>query len=393
MKQKLPGTVQVTVKGRAYPVVLQRLHQQSVPLHGITSSGDNEVQFYLSYQSLQTLRKAVFKTGCKIHLKRGQGLIYEIENLFNFKSFIVWLLVAIVLVMGSTRFLWAIELEGATPETRQEVGEALRDQGFLFGTLKRKLPAEDQIAPVLYDEIEQLSWMGLEWRGTKLVVHLKEKQGITINEQLTPSHIVAAKKGTIQSMNIESGQAVENVNSVVKKGQLIVTGLVGREEDKHAVPSKGVVMAETWYEVNVSIPEQLTREALTGKEKKKFVFQVGNIKTPPLSFSRESFVQFAEEEVVAPLKIFGIKLPVQKHVISMYETVRTQTKVDLAEAKKIGLSVAREEVLSIIGGKGRIEQEKFLHEQNENGKVKLTIYLQAIEDIAKVQPFSEETRE
>ncbi|TDL34504.1 hypothetical protein E2R51_01955 [Jeotgalibacillus sp. S-D1] len=392
MKPMLPGTVAVTLKGKAYPAVLQRLHQQSVSLHNIRSTGEDEIEFYIDHQSLSSLRKAVFKTGCKIHLKRGEGLVYEIENWFKLRSFILWMIIAIVLVIGSSKFLWSIELVGATPEIQYEVNQALKEQGFSPGRLKTFLPNEEKLAPVLYDQIDKLSWLGMEWQGTKLIVHLKQKQGKNINEKLTPSHIVAAKKGTIQSMLIESGQAVENVNSVVKKGQLIVTGLVGREEEKKAVPSKGVVMAETWYEVNVVIPQQLTREALTGNEETKTSFKIFQWETPQL-FWKKPFSESVEQKSVKEYTLLGKDLPVKKQVTHFFETKRSVVKVKQAEAIDIAKKVAREEVAALIGGAGKIENEKILHQQIDNGKVKLTIYFQAIEDIAEVKPFTEETRE
>lgn len=392
MKPTLPGTVAVTLKGKAYPAVLQRLHQQAITLHNIRSTGQDEVEFYLAHQSLSSLRRAVFKTGCKIHLKRGEGLVYEIENWFRLRSFIFWMIIAIFLVIGSSKFLWSVELHGATPETQNEVHQALKEQGFYSGRLKTSLPSEEKLAPVLYDQIDKLSWLGMEWQGTKLIVHLKEKQGKNINEKLSPSHIVAAKKGTIQSMLIESGQAVENVNSVVKKGQLIVTGLVGREEEKKAVPSKGVVMAETWYEVNVVIPQQLTREALTGNEETKTSFKIFQWDTPHL-FPKKAFTRFVEQKTVKEYTMLGKELPLKKQVTHFYETERSVVKVTKSEAADIAKKVAREEVTALIGGAGKIENEKILHQQIENGKVKLTIYFQAIEDIAEVKPFTEETRE
>ncbi|KIL46038.1 sporulation protein YqfD [Jeotgalibacillus campisalis] len=393
MKPTLPGTIGVTIKGKAYPVVLQRLYQQSVVLHSITSSGEDEIHFYLSHYELSHIRKAVFKTGCKVKLEKGSGLAFELEHAFKIRSFIIWMVIAIALVMGSTRFLWSVEVQGATPEIRQEVEIAMKELGYAPGKSKKSLPTENQISPILYKEIDQLSWMGLEWQGTKLIVHLKEKKGSTQTVKLPPSHIVASKKGTIQSMQIESGQAVENVNSVVKKGQLIVTGLVGREEDKQAVPSKGVVMAETWYEVNVTVPDKLVRETLTGNEKRKWSLQLFGWTTPSIPFTKVPFTSAVEEIKSDDIEVAGFRFPIKKKTTHIYETEKTISKVDQKAAREIALKVAKEEVLSLIGGTGKIQQEKFLHEQNDNGKVKLIIYFQALEDIAKVQPFSEETRE
>ncbi|MEW9500466.1 sporulation protein YqfD [Jeotgalibacillus marinus] len=393
MKNVLPGTVRVTLKGKAYATVIHRLHRDSVSLHQLKSIGEHEVEFYISYQSLSALRKAVFRSGCTISLHRGKGLAYDVENVVLVRSFMLWLVVAIAIVIGGSQFVWSIEFTGATPEIQQEVNEVLKKEGFQIGRLQRSLTSEDKMAPLLYDKIDNLSWMGMEWQGTKLIVRLKEKQGIEMDEQLSSSQIIASKAGTIQSMLIESGQAVENVNSVVKKGQLLVTGLVGREEDKQLVPSKGIVMAETWYEVNVTIPQTLTVETLTGNMESRTSFELFGWESPPIHFKKNAFSLATEEETIHTYELFGKEIPLKRKSVQFSEINRSKEKLEPSQAIDIAKEVAREEVLSLIGGGGSIQHEKILHEQIENGKVKLTLYIQAIEDIAEVQPYTEETRE
>ncbi|KIL44448.1 sporulation protein YqfD [Jeotgalibacillus soli] len=393
MKRILPGTVLVTVKGDAHAIVIRRLHEAGVPLRQIKVIQANKIEFLVTIQSLSAVRKAAYRSGCRIDLKQSGGLVFFAKKMFTIRSFLLWMLIAVGIVIVLSQFLWSIELAGATPEIQQEVKEALKEQGIRSGRLQRSLPKENDVASALYKHVDKLSWMGMEWKGTTLIIRLKEKQGMLFEENNQPSHIVAAKTGTIQSMLIEAGQPIEKVNSVVKKGQIIVSGLVGREEDQKAVASKGVVLAETWYEVNVAMPLTLTREELTGEETTRMYLHFQDWRSPPLHIKPVPYKRSIEEVTEHDFKLFGKELPFRRSNVHYLEVERKKESIDRKQAINIALKVARKEVLSLIGGIGHIQNEKILHEQIENGKVKLTIYFQTIEDIAEVKPFTEETRE
>ena len=55
-------------------------------------------------------------------------------------------------------------------------------------------------------------------------------------------------------MFVEKGQSIVNVNDYVGKGQLLVSGLIGKEDKPEIVPAKGVIKGKTWYKAKVEVP-------------------------------------------------------------------------------------------------------------------------------------------
>ncbi len=63
--------------------------------------------------------------------------------------------------------------------------------------------------------------------------------------------------------------------------------------------------------------------------------------------------------------------------------MRTYTK---GEAVQAGIKMGRQDVEKRLNGGGEVESEKVLHQSVENGKVKLIILYQVIEDIVQTTP-------
>ncbi|AJD91502.1 hypothetical protein JMA_21850 [Jeotgalibacillus malaysiensis] len=94
-----------------------------------------------------------------------------------------------------------------------------------------------------------------------------------------------------------------------------------------------------------------------------------------------------------PISLFGFTLPFML-VEHKYKEV-SQSDVNFSKEQSVTLpkEIAVQDVLSFTDGGGQVHKEKILHEDIENGKVKLTIFYEVLENIAATKPFTEETRE
>ncbi|MCM2677851.1 sporulation protein YqfD [Shouchella plakortidis] len=70
----------------------------------------------------------------------------------------------------------------------------------------------------------------------------------------------------------------------------------------------------------------------------------------------------------------------------MHETHSYKRTYTEDEAKQIGMKQAEQELMNQIPLDAEIKSGKLLHESIDNGKVKLTIHYQVIEDITKEKP-------
>lgn len=67
-------------------------------------------------------------------------------------------------------------------------------------------------------------------------------------------------------MLVEKGQAKVNVHDYVTKGQLLVSGIIGREEKPEVVSATGKIMGETWYKATVKMPLKTRFSVYNGDE-------------------------------------------------------------------------------------------------------------------------------
>ena len=72
-----------------------------------------------------------------------------------------------------------------------------------------------------------MGWCGVE--GTTYHLQVVEKNEPEKPEYFSPQHLVAKKKAVIVDMFVEEGQAVVDLYDHVEEGQLLVSGLIGKE--------------------------------------------------------------------------------------------------------------------------------------------------------------------
>ena len=68
---------------------------------------------------------------------------------------------------------------------------------------------------------------------------------------------LARRKALIYDMRVEQGKPVVQVNDMVKKGQMLVSGVYGAEEGSGSyriVGAKVKVWGEFWYDSQIVVP-------------------------------------------------------------------------------------------------------------------------------------------
>lgn len=93
------------------------------------------------------------------------------------------------------------------------------------------------------------------------------------------------------------------------------------------------------------------------------------------------------------LNFLGFKLPVSYIKEQTRESEEALRKYTKEEAVQEGIKLGKQDVENKIGEDGEVKSEKVLHQTVENGKVKLIILYQVIEDIVQTTPIVRETEE
>lgn len=144
----------------------------------------------------------------------------------------------------STR-VWSVCVTGNESVFDSEIISEFEKLGFKVGMRKKSIDIIDVQNRFLSDMEDKIIWVSLNLEGmcAEIQVRETEKGGNTTDGK--PCNIVAAFDGTIRSMKTFSGTPVESVKNGVKKGDLLISGIVEYYDGAlDFVEAKGEITAE-----------------------------------------------------------------------------------------------------------------------------------------------------
>lgn len=188
-------------------------------------------------------------------------------------------------------------------------------------------------------------------------------------------------------MKIQDGQTMVLVNTAVKSGDLLVSGIIDSNvlgmRYAHAC---GEVLATTWYKEEIEIPLKYTKKSLTGKTKSKRTLNIFSLslrlflnENPPYKhyISREF-----NREYSLPLEIFpSVSVKNQR----FYEQRQKTAKRSLSEATALGKFYLLNRITASLSPCAVIEKTT-LKSEDIGGAVKVTLECECTENIALEVP-------
>jgi similar to stage IV sporulation protein len=195
------------------------------------------------------MREIVRKTDSTIEIKEKRGLPFMWKNLKRHKLFTASVLMLVVMIYIMCSYVWMIEVIGVKNIDPKTVMEIVNQEGLKEGVRKAKLDRHAIENRVLI-KLPQLSWIGIQIRGTKATVEVVEKrEEPELISKTDACDIVASKSGVIDKILVLNGDGVVKDGATVKKGQVLVMGTIIRENtETRLVHSLAQITARTWYE-------------------------------------------------------------------------------------------------------------------------------------------------
>lgn len=292
------------------------------------------VKAKIGLENFRRLRDIVRKTDSSVSILSKHGLPFVIRNIKRRKLFYAGLLSLFIFTYIMSSFVWMIEIVGTENVDPQKILQSLSVEGLKEGSLKRRLDRRYIENQVLIN-MPELSWIGIQIKGTKAIVEVVEKEELPpLVSRTDACDIVAAKDGVITKILVLSGDPLVKDGDTVRKGQKLVTGTILRENmEPRKVHSLAQVSARTWYEEAEEIPLQQIEYKQTGRVVRHY-----KLKILDKVFSRKrsvDFNDFNEYVVERNLISFGdYVFPVKLIEYRFEELVPELKTITVEEAKK-----------------------------------------------------------
>ena len=384
----LKSKIDIKIYGKNIERFIKRLKSNNIDILRLNHISNEEIVIRIYKEDYDKVLN--IKTVYDIKILDYFGIERYKINILSNKYVIISILISLIFLYISSNLIFHIDIVTNDTNIKKILYVELKEFGiekYKFKKNYEKLQyIKKQILKKYQDKIE---WIEIENIGTKYIIRYEPRIINKEKEQFELRNIVAKKDAVIKSLNISSGQVVKNINSYVKKGDIIVSGYIKLNENiKDTVSSNGKVYGETWYNVTIDYPYKYFEEYKTGKQKKVFVFKFLTTNIELLNFNKYK-TKRVKEKTLLKNNILPIKFEIQKQ----YETKIYKENNTEDELIKKALKYSEEKIKNTLDENEYISNYKILNKIKKQDSIELNIFYSVVEDITEYQSIEEYSEE
>jgi similar to stage IV sporulation protein len=380
------GYVIIKVKGQRLERLINRMMNRRFAAWNLIRTSEEEAEFSLALRDFFELRSLLKETGCRIHILKRVGLPFFIKRVGRRMGLYGGAIAFCVILYILSSMIWSVEIDGVRlPENELLLKKELASLGIKPGSFKFQTEDPKVIQRNIMEKLPEVTWVGFTYNGTQAYLKVVEKTFPVPLKKTNPRNLIAAKKAIIYDLFVESGQPMVKVNQYVKPGDVLVSGVLGTEEEKKIVSAKGKIFGEVWYEGNITVPLKQQRAILTGEREKRYFLNVGPISIKVWGFGEIPFKDFDKDEEVVEFKWKNWTAPISWTMETIFQTKKVVHTVSTEEAVDLGKELGKKIFSRRLQPEAEIKEENVLRKRIENGKVYIKIHYTVIEEISKEQ--------
>jgi similar to stage IV sporulation protein len=319
------GYVVVRIDGPGVEKLLNLAIARGILFWDIHYAGDKAV-FKTYPDNFPLLRPLSRKAGCFLKIEKKAGFPFLFYRFKKRRGLVLGLLVFLVFIYVVSNFIWFIEVKGLENIEEETVLKTAEKLGVTAGTLKRSLDFPSLERGFLLER-RDLSWVGFQIQGTRLIIDVEEKAFFPEDFRDTTSDLVAARDGLVQKVLVLSGEARVEEGDTVQEGQILISGTLTQQEEIDGeivarevglVRARGEVWARVWYEFLASY--ELT-ERIKERTGERAFFYTLRIKDREWVLGRVSspYRNYEQETIKRRVKWRNLDTPIELVTIYYYE--------------------------------------------------------------------------
>jgi similar to stage IV sporulation protein len=383
----LKGYVIIIVNGLYAERFINICSRRQILLWDIERLSPSTIQMKISIRGFKNARHAARKSHCRVRIKAKKGLPYVLSKYRKRKGFLAGIIAFAVLIYLMTSIIWSIEVTGNTKVETRVLIEQMNSLGIYRGAPKRFIDPK-RLADTLMLNNRELSWVGVDIKGIRL--HVAVKEGIEppkVIDEDKPCNIVAKRDGIIISIQAKNGLAMVKNGDTVVKGQLLISGNIESvypEFGTKQVHVLGEVVARTWYEVKKEVPVKRIIRKRTGDEWSRYSIYFLDFLLPlpagKIPFDKYETGTFDKALVIAN----NFRLPLGLTIQRFFELEEEEVLLNPEEARELAKQTAMTEIINSIPDEAEIIDEQ-IQLTTDDGREFFTITVECTEDIAVQQ--------
>ena len=376
------GYVRIRVEGYFIERFINICISKKILIWNIKREKSSIMYANIGLNDFRNIKPIAKKTKCKVNIKRKRGVPFILNKYKKRKIFATFLIVILLGIVFSSRFIWNIEIKIESVNiSKEEIIADLKECGLEVGMQKKNINTK-AIINNLRLKRDDISWAGIAIEGTNAIVQLVESHSAPeVIDNDDYCNIVANKTGIITKIIAQNGTALVKVGDLVQEGTILIGGwLEGKYTGTRYVHSIGEVEARVWYSEKNKILYSQTNTELTGASENKYGIKINNFKINFYkTLSKFEIYDTIEEE--KKLQLFSnFYLPISIIKTTNFEQKINEIKYDKEQAKSLGIEQVKEKLDEQIENKEKIVNEIINFYEEEDG-VTVEVTYEVLENI------------
>ncbi len=381
----LRGYVIMTVSGPYIERFLNVCAARGILLWNLFPCGEKVLKCHVSMAAFKLLSPIARKTNVQIKILKKCGLPILLTKLKKRIWFVSGLLLCLSLLIVLNQFIWKIEIIGCETISPKLVEEKLAENGLTIGAF-RPFINEKKLQNQILINTPELVWLWADKHGSKVIVQVKERTPAPpIHDEHTLANIIATKDGVIESMIIKNGNPMVALGDTVRKGDLLVSGLILSEKDvpPRTVQSEGEIYARVWYEKTKAFSLWSPVREETGKQETKTTLHLFSKDVSFFKNAETTFTDYDIEETEWELSLFGRYLGIGFSRRTFSEISVTYEKISAESTARNAILELSAEIDTECAPGSKKQNTSSDYKVLDNDTIEVTVLAEYLENIAE----------
>jgi similar to stage IV sporulation protein len=405
------GYVVIVVEGKQIEKFINMAVSRGYNLWDISQPRENVLTARVDVSVYPRLRHIARTCRCKMKISRKRGLPFTAVKMRKRKMLFAGAVIFFLALYVLSSFIWSVEVTSSRELrtiTEQQVLDAAARYGIKRGALRYAIDNR-KAAEALEKEFMEVSWVGIEIRGTKVIIDVVEKIFPEEDERSRPGNIVAQKDGVIKEILVLSGEPKAAAGDTVKKGDILISGIIypelpeereekagedtGDEDDKEQpeepryVSARGIVRARVWYEAKTRVPLVQHKEELTGQKQQVVVLRIGEEEVTLKNQAKgKKYKHFRTDRDIKRLSLWKYRLPVELVTTTYHQVEKVDIYLSMVEARSQAEEAAMKDISSSLPEGAEVVSRRTVITSANEKELRAKVYVETLENIARFVP-------
>lgn len=233
------------------------------------------IKFAVDFDDYEELEEIVKKNKGNIKIIRRSGVLFLLKKIKKEITLLIGFFIFVAILFLLTSFIWAIDIKTTDGITPYELRMQLKELKIIPGIKKSDIDVY-QIEEKLKNGNPNILWVRARIEGGALKIDAKSKINPPTIKKTDSRECVASMDGEIKRVYVSKGKPTVSTGDLVKKGDVLIIPVQGKEGCEYPSDAEGRVIANTFYEKEAEIKVSGTELKRTGKTDNDIYFELFN---------------------------------------------------------------------------------------------------------------------